>query len=109
MKNCNSASDSIAKISSLLVSVNESYAVVLEGPEEGETGHTMTGVYERVENKEVDGNGVWQVVGGMGLFLYYDSSKKAWLVSDQEGMDGGRRWALRHVRPKHRHHSRSDH
>jgi hypothetical protein len=72
---------------SLLVSVNESYAVVLEGPEEGETGHTMMGVYERVEDKEVDGKGVWQTVGGIGRFLYYHNSKKAWMVSGQDEME----------------------
>jgi hypothetical protein len=72
---------------SLLVSVNESYAVVLEGLEEGETGHKVTGVYGRVENKEVDGKGVWQAVGGIGRFLYYDSSKKAWMVSSQDDME----------------------
>jgi hypothetical protein len=74
---------------SLLVSVNESNAVVLEGPEEGETGHTMMGVYERVENKGVDGKGVWQAVGGIGRFLYYHSSNKAWLVSGQDDMEAG--------------------
>jgi hypothetical protein len=74
---------------SLLVSVNESYAVVLEGPEEGEAGHTMMGVYERVENKEVDGKGVWQAVGGIGRFLYYHTSRKAWMVSGQDDMEAG--------------------
>jgi hypothetical protein len=73
---------------SLLVSVNESYAVVLEGQEQGETGHTVMGVYERVENKEVDGKGVWQAVGGIGRFLYYHSSK-AWMVSGQDDMEAG--------------------
>jgi hypothetical protein len=74
---------------SLLVSVNESYAVVLQGPKEGEFGHTVMGVYERVENKEVDGKGVWQAVGGIGRFLYYDSSRKAWMVSSKDGMKAG--------------------
>jgi hypothetical protein len=72
---------------SLLVSVNESYAVVLEGPEEGETGHTLMGVYERLENKEVGGKGVWQAVGGIGHFLRYHSSNKAWFVSGQDDME----------------------
>jgi hypothetical protein len=74
---------------SLLVSVNESYAVVLEGLEEGETGHMAMGAYERVENKKVDGKGVWQAVGGFGRFLYYDSSRKEWLVSSQDDMEAG--------------------
>jgi hypothetical protein len=71
---------------SLLVSVNESYAVVLEGQDEGEFGHRMMGVYERVENKEVDGKGVWKAVGCIGRFLYYHS-KKAWMVSDRKSME----------------------
>jgi hypothetical protein len=74
---------------SLLVSVNESYAVVLEGKEEGEFVHTVMGAYERVENKEVDGKGVWQAVSGIGRFLYYDSSNKLWMVSDRKAMETG--------------------
>jgi hypothetical protein len=74
---------------SLMVSVNESYAVVLEGQEEGEACYHEMDVYERVEDKEVDGRGVWQAVGGMGTFLYYNSSKKRWLVGNREGMEAG--------------------
>jgi hypothetical protein len=58
---------------SLLVSVNESYAVVLEGQEEGEASRGSMGVYERVEGRETNGRGVWQAVGGLDSFLYYDS------------------------------------
>jgi hypothetical protein len=72
---------------SLLVSVNESYAVVLEGQEEGELVHAMMGVYERVESKEVNGRGVWQALGGIDRFLFYWSKK--WMVSDKESMDAG--------------------
>jgi hypothetical protein len=74
---------------SLMVSVNESYAVVLEGQEEGQARHELMGVYARVENKEVDGKGVWQPVGGIGRFLYYYSSKNVWLVSGQNYMEAG--------------------
>jgi hypothetical protein len=74
---------------SLMVSVNESYAVVLEGQEEGELRHEDMGVYERVEGKEVNGRGVWQVVGGMGFFLFYYSSKKQWMVSDRVSIAAG--------------------
>jgi hypothetical protein len=74
---------------SLMVSVNESYAVVLEGQEEGELSHVDMGVYERVEDKEMNGRGVWQAVGGMDSFLYYYSSKKQWMVSDTLGIDAG--------------------
>jgi hypothetical protein len=72
-----------------MVSVNESYAVVLEGQEEGELCREDMGVYERVEDKEMNGRGVWQALGGMGCFLYYYSSKEAWMVSDREGMEAG--------------------
>jgi hypothetical protein len=74
---------------SLMVSVNESYAVVLEGQEEGEARQwlELMGVYERVEDKEVDGRGVWQAVGGIGRFLYYYSSRKEWMVSGKDDMD----------------------
>jgi hypothetical protein len=75
---------------SLMVSVNESYAVVLEGQEEGEASHEDMGVYERVEGKVLNGRGVWQAVGGRDFFLHYYSSKKQWLVSsDRESMEAG--------------------
>jgi hypothetical protein len=74
---------------SLMVSVNESYAVVLEGQEEGEARHDKMGVYERVEGKEMNGRGVWQALGGMDYFLYYYSSEKRWMVSDRESMEAG--------------------
>jgi hypothetical protein len=72
---------------SLMVSVNESYAVVLEGQEEGELKHKMMGVYERVEGNEVGERGVWQAVGSLDCFLYYGSSNKAWMVSSREHME----------------------
>jgi hypothetical protein len=74
---------------SLMVSVNESYAVVLEGQEEEEAQHSSMGIYERVEGKLVGGRGVWQPVGGLGRFLYYCSSKKAWMVSSRAHMEAG--------------------
>jgi hypothetical protein len=74
---------------SLMVSVNESYAVVLEGQEGGEARHDLMGVYERVEGKEMNGRGVWQAVGGMGFFLYYCSTNKRWMVSIREHMEAG--------------------
>jgi hypothetical protein len=72
-----------------MVSVNESYAVVLEGQEEGEARHEWMGVYERVEGKEVNGRGVWQAVGGFGSFLHYHSSNKQWMVSSRQSMEAG--------------------
>jgi hypothetical protein len=74
---------------SLMVSVNESYAVVLEGQEEGGASHDKMGVYERVEDKEMNGRGVWQAVGGLDCFLYYYSSKKRWMVSGRPAMEAG--------------------
>jgi hypothetical protein len=84
---------------SLMVSVNESYAVVLEGQEEGELGHRFMGVYERVEGKEINGKGVWQALGGIERFLYHyiDTGPRwivcdmlpRWIVSDRESMEAG--------------------
>jgi hypothetical protein len=83
---------------SLMVSVNQSYAVVLEGQEEGEAKHEMMGVYERVEDKKVDGRGVWQAVGGIDRFLFYYSSSEKWMVSSRESMeaDNGLRFMCVH-------------
>jgi hypothetical protein len=72
-----------------MVSVNESYAVVLEGQEEGEVSHGMMGVYERVADKQVNGRGVWQAVGSICHFLYYCSTNKQWMVSTRERMEAG--------------------
>jgi hypothetical protein len=72
-----------------MVSVNESYAVVLEGQEEGEASHEKMGIYERVEDKELDGRGVWQAVGDTDSFLHYYSSKESWMVGDRESMAAG--------------------
>jgi hypothetical protein len=86
---------------SLMVSVNESYAVVLEGLEEGETGHTVMGVYEgeerqsmmgaheRVEGNELGGKGVWQAVGGFDRFLHYHSAGAGWVVTSRGNMEAG--------------------
>jgi hypothetical protein len=60
--------------------------VVLEGQEEGEARHELMGVYERVEDKEVNGRGVWQAGGGIGRFLFY-SQHEMWMVSDREDME----------------------
>jgi hypothetical protein len=72
-----------------MVSVNESYAVMLEGQEEGKARQGMMGVHERVEDKKVNGRGVWQAVGGIDRFLYYYSSMKQWMVSSRESMEAG--------------------
>jgi hypothetical protein len=74
---------------SLMVSVNEAYAVVLEGQEEGEVQHNKMGVYERVEGREVNGMGVWQALGGIDHFLYYRSSSEQWMVTSRENMEAG--------------------
>jgi hypothetical protein len=64
-------------------------AVVLEGQEEGEVKHTLMGVYERVEDKEVNGRGVWQALGGVDHFLYYFSSEKEYMATSRENMEAG--------------------
>jgi hypothetical protein len=74
---------------SLLVSVNESYAVVLEGQEGDEARHRTMGVYERVNGKEVGRRGVWQALGGIDRFLCYSSSGQQWIVSNRENMKAG--------------------
>jgi hypothetical protein len=73
---------------SLMVSVDQSYAVVLEGQEEGKAKHVLMGVYERMEDKKVNGRGVWQALGGLARFLYYSISEK-WVVSGRESMEAG--------------------
>jgi hypothetical protein len=82
---------------SLMVSVNESYAVVLEGQEAGEAAHNWMGVYERVEDKELNGRGVWQAVSGIGCFLYYYCTDKQWMVSSRESMEEGDGLGCMHV------------
>jgi hypothetical protein len=74
---------------SLMVSVNESYAVVLEGQEEGEAQFGKMGVYERLEDIQRNGRGVWQALGGIGRFLYYYSNEEQWMVSSRESMEAG--------------------
>jgi hypothetical protein len=69
---------------SLLVSVNASYALVMEGRKLG-----MKDVYERVAGKMVNERGVWQALGGMGRFLYYCSSAEKWVFSEKNAMEAG--------------------
>jgi hypothetical protein len=71
---------------SLMVSVNESYAVVLEGQEEGEAQYALMGVYERLEGTEVNGSGVWQAIGDIDRFLYY-SRHGGWMVGRRDGLE----------------------
>jgi hypothetical protein len=74
-----------------MVSVNESYAVVLEGQEEGEMQNDRRmGVYERIEGKLIGGRGVWQAVGGVDLFLHYYKGwdyYKGWIVGNRKNME----------------------
>jgi hypothetical protein len=83
---------------SLMVSVNESYAVVLEGQEEGEAQYERMGIYECVVGKEVCGRGVWQAVGGIDRFLSYCSSSQAWTVANRESMEAGSKKSVVFVR-----------
>jgi hypothetical protein len=45
----------------------------------------MMGVYERVEKKEINGRGVWQKLGGKGLYLFFCDDQ--WLVADESAID----------------------
>jgi hypothetical protein len=80
---------------SVLVSVNEAFAVVLEGHEEGDPRHGMMGVYERLDRKDVNGRGVWQLLGN-DAFLFYaqrereDDGRWHWWVGDKEDMETGK-------------------
>jgi hypothetical protein len=78
--------------SSVVVSVNELYDVVLEGLEEGDPSHFAMGVYERVEGMEIHGMGVWQALGGVDRFLDYfndGENTKQWILSNQQAIDDG--------------------
>jgi hypothetical protein len=82
----------------LMVSVNESYAVVLEGQEEEDDCHDRMGVYERVEGKVVGERGVWQTVDGVGCFLYYYSSTKQWVVSPRDQVEANNEYGIMGVK-----------
>jgi hypothetical protein len=71
---------------SVLVSVNETYDLVLEGLVEGEAGVEFMGVYERVDGLgQVSGKDVWMALGGIERYLYHDGEQ--WWCGDQEEFD----------------------
>jgi hypothetical protein len=84
---------------SLLVSVNETNDVVLEGQgsEEGDLMVPLMGVYQRLEGMILNGKGVWQslkmVKGSDGskkkMMLYFAIKKNRWMVSNRSQMDAG--------------------
>jgi hypothetical protein len=73
---------------SLMVSVNESYAVVLEGQEEGEVRHEFMGVYERVEGKEVNGRGVWRLCAVLIAFCTTGAAGSGWSATGSTWRQG---------------------
>jgi hypothetical protein len=50
------------------------------------------GVYELMEGKEVNGRGVWQIVGGVEYsphFMYFGRTKE-WIIGDREDIEAGK-------------------
>jgi hypothetical protein len=41
------------------------------------------------EDKDVNGRGVWQTVGGQRKHFIYYGSNKSWVIGDREAMDAG--------------------
>jgi hypothetical protein len=66
--------------------VNE---ILMEGQEEGDHQHSMMGIYELLNDKKVNGRGVWHGVSTAaektGQYLYYGSTK--WWIGDKEDME----------------------
>jgi hypothetical protein len=54
------------------------------------------GMYELMEGKEVNGRGVWQMVGRRELFMYY-SSNKAWFIGNRASMKAGEAGGVMYV------------
>jgi hypothetical protein len=85
---------------SLLVAVNETNDVILEGQEseEGDPMVPLMGVYQRLEGMIQNGKGVWQslkmVKGSDGskkkMMLYFAIKKNRWMVSNRSQMDAGK-------------------
>jgi hypothetical protein len=68
----------------------------LEGQEQGDLEDWLNGVYELVEGKEVNGRGVFQILGGEEVFMYYakrntpDDKRWHWWISyGRENMEAG--------------------
>jgi hypothetical protein len=81
---------------SVLMAVNDTTDVVLEGQQECEMMHGHMGVYERVKGEMVNGKGVWGKIKTEGLsedkdhVLYYASKKNRWMVSTRNQMEMGK-------------------
>jgi hypothetical protein len=78
---------------SVLISVNENFHVVLGGQEDGDVGHAMMGVYEKMEGKELNGRGVWQAMGKIERFLFYahceTDCSRWWVGTSRAHMEAG--------------------
>jgi hypothetical protein len=62
--------------------------ICVEGQEQGDHQHGLMGMYELVEGKEVNGRGMWEMVGGWEYFMNY-AMNKTWLISGRETMEAG--------------------
>jgi hypothetical protein len=72
-----------------MAQAGQASSIMLEGQGEGDPQDDKMGVYELVEGKEVNRQGVWKKIGGgQKLFMYFGSDKK-WGVGDEEDLEGG--------------------
>jgi hypothetical protein len=68
--------------------------IILEGQQDSrhwlecDLQHGRMGMYELMEGKEVNGRGVWQMVGGQENFMYY-AGRKHWYISGRADMEAG--------------------
>jgi hypothetical protein len=50
--------------------------IFIEGQQHGDHQHVLMGLYELVEDKEVNRRAVWQMAGGQEFFMHYTSPKQ---------------------------------
>jgi hypothetical protein len=64
--------------------------IKLEGQEEGDPMQASIGVYELVEEKEVNARGVWKATGKvLEWFMYYGSNKQWVICTGRDTMEAG--------------------
>jgi hypothetical protein len=64
--------------------------VHVEGQQQGDHHYGLMGMYELVEDKDVNGRGVWQTVGGQRKHFIYYWSNKSWVIGDRKAMEAGK-------------------
>jgi hypothetical protein len=67
--------------------------IVIEGLDTQHEHYGLMGVFEQVEGKDVNGKGVWKVLDGRNIFMYY-SSNGSWFISDEQDMRTGQNRGL---------------